>query len=284
MIYDKDLLLESVSAIDVAEALGLPMKYIGNRCYIPCPTHLTELGKEDTNLGNCILHDKGCYCFACSKGVNTINLIRYTTNCSFPKALEFMANLSGDEELFSAENGFNEKINMPLTNSELEFIGLAPKNPQKGFLVNAGEYNETIPNLYSVKSNTLREKPEWIYDEENDEVEEIINLKTEFLFYRKEPGLSMLSLFSENKEAFYSLTMSKALDCYENFVMNKALYSENPFLLRMLQTKADIKNLCKQWDKLIEETNEIIKKLFDGCISHCSQDEDLITRLKSWAK
>ena len=54
MIYDKDLLLESVSAIDVAEALGLPMKFIGNRYYIPCPTHLSELGKEDTNLGNCI--------------------------------------------------------------------------------------------------------------------------------------------------------------------------------------------------------------------------------------
>ena len=229
------------------------------------------------------MHSKGCYCFACAKGVNTINLIRYTTNCSFPKALEFMANIGGNGEFYEASEDGSEKINMPLTNSELEFIGLAPKNHQKGFLVNASEFNEKCPpNMYSMKSNILYTKPEWIYDEENDEVEEIEELKTEYLYFRKESGLSMLNLYSENKEAFYYITMSKALQVYENIQFSKALFSENPFLLRIFQIKANIKSLCKQWDKLTEDINEIILKLYEGCLKHCADDEELLGKLQTW--
>lgn len=85
--YVAEVIRESVSAIDVAQALGLRVD-MHHRC--PCPFH----GGEHNNLR---LYDgsRGYYCFVCHAWGSCIDLVKEVNGCGFMDAARWINDTFG---------------------------------------------------------------------------------------------------------------------------------------------------------------------------------------------
>lgn len=85
----KKSVLESISCLDAAYALGLRTKIKGRYTYVECPFHTSRIGKPDKCIGNCKISDNGknCYCFSCNGSGNAIEMVMAYEGLNFAKQL-----------------------------------------------------------------------------------------------------------------------------------------------------------------------------------------------------
>ena len=144
MRIDKQALLAEANAIDVAKYIGMDVVHRGANYFIPCPGHKKRLGREDTTIGNCVLYPNGYRCMACDPDVthDVFDMVQEFTNCSFPEALQTVAEIYGGEAVFASDdNAPIEKL--PLSQKDLELIGL--KFNGKKFSPTNGSYEHFEP-------------------------------------------------------------------------------------------------------------------------------------------
>ena len=124
MRIDKTALLAEANAVDVARYIGMRVEKKGANYFTLCPGHRKRLGREDTNIGNCVLYENGYRCMACDpdKTHDVFDMVQEFTGCTFPEALQIVAEIYGGGELFASASGYVEKLD--LTPEDLALIGL----------------------------------------------------------------------------------------------------------------------------------------------------------------
>ena len=129
MAYDLDRLKDDADPEDVANALGLEIKYRGTRKEILCPGHFQTLGKEDRRFGNCVLTRKGYHCFACNRSADVFEMGQDVKGCSKMESFEFVANLYGAERYRVKPSSMPAKSKVRLlSKEEKELLGIKPEN------------------------------------------------------------------------------------------------------------------------------------------------------------
>ena len=86
-------LKESVDIISVARALGMNIKASSAERYVsrcPNPHH-----RDSTPSFNLFSNNGGFFCFGCGTHGDAISLIMLVASLSFPKAVQYLANLAG---------------------------------------------------------------------------------------------------------------------------------------------------------------------------------------------
>lgn len=199
-MFDRETLLNEASGLTVAEYLGMEVVKKGSKYYIPCPGHFKRLGKEDYNIGNAVLTDKGYHCYACHKNVNVIDMTMEYTGCTCYEAMKMVADACGGISLFTSD-GIKEKdtTKLPLSTSDLELIGLSPTS--RGL---------SIVNMTD--------------DEEDEDLEEgvivrTVNKNLHYVYQHNEN--SLLNLFKTDPKTYNNLIKTKAKEAmkkYENAI------------------------------------------------------------------
>lgn len=127
-MYDLDLLLEHADSEAVAEAIGLRTERRGKNIYCACPSHKRVLGREDTNVSNCVLTPHGYCCFACGAKGTVYQMVMDYCNVSFKEAVSRVAKITGGD--FRARDGVAVK-KQPLSPEDLALIGMTTTaNPE----------------------------------------------------------------------------------------------------------------------------------------------------------
>ena len=125
-MIERDYLLSEADGFTVAEYLGMEILKRGSRHYILCPGHEKRLGKQDMRMGNAVLTNKGYHCYACNKSVNVIDMTMEYTGCSYPEALNMIADACGGRSIFEIDGNNQPKAKrLPLSPIDLELIGLS---------------------------------------------------------------------------------------------------------------------------------------------------------------
>jgi hypothetical protein len=124
MRIDKDTLLAEANAIEVAEYIGMTVVKKGANHFTLCPGHKNRIGKEDVNIGNCVLYENGYRCLACdpTKTHDVFDMVMEFTGCTFPEALATVAEIYGGASLFASNSPYIEKLTV--TQEDLKLIGL----------------------------------------------------------------------------------------------------------------------------------------------------------------
>ena len=129
-MIDREYLMSEADGFSVAEYLGMEMVKKGSNFCIHCPGHEKRLGRPDTRIGNAVLTNKGYHCYACGKSVNVIDMVMEYTGCSYPDALNTIADACGGVSLFESKTDNKNKQNerLPLSADDLILIGLSPSS------------------------------------------------------------------------------------------------------------------------------------------------------------
>ena len=124
MRIDKESLLAEANAIEVAKYIGMRVEKRGANYFTLCPGHEKRIGKPDLNIGNCVLYENGYRCLACDpdKTHDVFDMVQEFTGCSFPEALQTVAEIYGGESLFASNTQATEKLT--LSSEDLKLIGL----------------------------------------------------------------------------------------------------------------------------------------------------------------
>ena len=117
--YNSDKIYANLTGMDVAEKLQLPIFKKGNRYQILC----TNPEHNDSHIGNCVLNQKGCFCFACGKQTNLESMVMNVLGVDFKEALKILATWAG----IKSEKTVVKDI-PPLTAADYEKIGLYPNS------------------------------------------------------------------------------------------------------------------------------------------------------------
>lgn len=152
-MLDKRSILEESTGMMVAQYFGLDIVSRGSRNYIKCPGHVDRLGREDKNIGNCVLTEKGYHCYSCNKSVDTIGMVREIANCEFADALKILADMCGGEKYFSVDNN-QQEIDVPFKN--VSFLGM--QNPNKCLCIVDVCTDYPDSDIYPLSKYTYQEK------------------------------------------------------------------------------------------------------------------------------
>ena len=153
MRIDKEALLAEANAIEVARYIGMRVEQKGANFFTLCPGHKKRIGKEDTNIGNCVLYENGYRCLACDpdKTHDVFDMVQEFTGCSFPEALQTVAEIYGGESLFASNSPYADKLT--LTSDDLKLIGLR-NSGKKACPINASyRHFEPEEGTFIEKSN-----------------------------------------------------------------------------------------------------------------------------------
>jgi hypothetical protein len=192
IMIDKELLLEEADAITVAEYLGMEMQKKGSNIFICCPGHEKRLGKPDTRISNCVLLEKGYKCFACNKYVGIIDMVIEYTGCTYPEALNMVADACGGVALYDAEGKNMVVDRLPLSMSDLELLGLRPKI-QEYPILNASNCEFEIEDYLCRYSDG------------------------EFLMYEKRFRPSLNKMYRDNRRGYNILIAAKAKEAIAKY-------------------------------------------------------------------
>lgn len=129
-MYDLDLLIEAADPLEIAEAIGMETKRNGKNVYCCCPSHKRVLGREDNNIGNCVLTPHGYHCFACGTSGDVFQMVQDFLGCPFPEAVKKVAIITGGS-FKSFEDG-KKREELPFNAEDLELIGLTTLANHKG--------------------------------------------------------------------------------------------------------------------------------------------------------
>ena len=113
---DKERVRPFASAFDIASALGIETKKSGKTVTMRCinPNH------SDKHMGNCVLYQNGCHCFACGADYDVFGMVRAIRGCSMNDAVKAVAEIC-HIQVTSADMRQSQP---PISSAELELIGL----------------------------------------------------------------------------------------------------------------------------------------------------------------
>lgn len=195
-MIDVEKLVEASDSLDVAESIGLPIKRAGKNIYCECPSHRKILGREDSNISNCVLTPHGYHCFACGASGNVIQMVMDYCNVTFPQALERVSKITGGN--FYVSKGVEDTVKkQPFSAEDLELIGMTSvANPE-------GDAGREILGVsrFRPKSNVFFRRGD------------------EYVIYSSVKRITLNQLFAENKKLYFELIEENAkiaLDKYKN--------------------------------------------------------------------
>lgn len=191
-MFDLDYLNESADSREIAEAIGMETRRKGKYVFCECPSHKKILGREDHNLGNCILTNHGYHCFACGANGSVFDMVMDFKNCSFFEAVKIVAGLTGGD--FTINDEKKEVKRQPFSQDDLELIGLQSfANPKS----NAGK--EVI--------GVSKCRPEsGVFFRKGDE----------YVLYSSTKRITLNQLFAEDEKLYYQLIIDNAQNALED--------------------------------------------------------------------
>lgn len=229
--YDSNRIIEDARPIDVARALGIETKNMGRNTFILCPGHLQRKGRPDRHFGNARLTPHGYVCESCGKTVSVIGMTMEVLNCSYPEALEFVAELNGGKEQYLSPESAPDNIRKfcmkdgnpdlslekirPLGYEQLKQIGLNPEYPSNlvfngfrypiSFFDYVPEFIGSNRGAYAYLDKDNDWKYNWIECDES-----------------KEKEMSLGALYRENYEAYLCMIVRKCLEKVDeiNFLLD----------------------------------------------------------------
>lgn len=191
---DKQQLINEADPLTVAEYIGMNVVRKGSHNFISCPGHKARLGKEDRNISNAVLTDKGYHCFACHETVGLIDMVMEFLNCDFKTAIYLIAEACGGEDRFVSDNKKSKMRRITLSREDLELLGLASPDFSERHIVNASDTEPiTEPHQYSVMTNG------------------------EYIVYSKNSGWSLTKLAQKDCWAYKNLIARKAREAMEKY-------------------------------------------------------------------
>lgn len=192
MYYNVKKLVEETDFVQVLSQLGVPMKQSKDHVLCLCPSHIKNIGKQDTHISNCVIKNNHYTCYACGAYGNIINYVtdyykyELNKNIKFSDICKIIGDMSGGHELYEGEK--NDFV-IDLNEKDLEVIGLTLKSSISN-IINSDKENHKGFHKY---------KTEYI--------------KTEPFYY------NLLNLYNESPKLYNALIQSKALEAikkYEN--------------------------------------------------------------------
>lgn len=228
MGYNKEAIAACANPKSVAQYIGLEMRPSGSNIFIRCPMHEKNLGKTDSNIGNCVLTKRGFHCFACLAHGDVFDMVMAYTGCSYPEALKTVGDACGGADTFldGKKPAYKKKI-FNLSAEDLALIGLSNMNDSE-----ATDNGRLLCNV-SLKKEDETAKTGCIRKGE------------EYVLYEKVERTSLQTLQDTNLRAFYALIERKAgeaADRYKSALKscdsNRTVMYQN--LLVLLQQGAEL--------------------------------------------
>ena len=178
-MYDIDKLIEASNSLDVAEAIGLPIKRSGRNIFCECPSHRKVLGKDDNNISNCVLTPHGYTCFSCGAKGTVLQMVMDYCNVPFPKALDIVAGVTGgnfriSNEIPQKRQPFNAEdldligvtsVANPEGNAGKEIIGVTKIRPDSKVFFRKGDESVLYSSVKRITLNQLFTEDESLYFE-----------------------------------------------------------------------------------------------------------------------
>lgn len=138
---DFQKLIEYADPEMVFRAVGMQMATQNGKTFLLCPGHKITLGREDRNIGSCVITPKGCYCYACARGYDTIQSVAYFLDIDMPTAAKQVAEICGISDFYA--DGTSQLYEYRLLNEkELSLIGLTLKKKGYGAITNLAYFDE----------------------------------------------------------------------------------------------------------------------------------------------
>lgn len=189
MQWKLEELIASADAFDVARSIGMTIVRSGATYY----TNNVE-GRPETRLNHNQLFHDGCKDYTSGASHNTYGMVReYFSKClgrelTHDEICSIIADTCGGADLFIVKKDRKKKSGMPfpLTKSDLELLGLAPKNRYQKEVVSYSDYKDDV-HTEICGDGYAKTKPM--------------------------PPISIYSLYKEDKEAFWWLVKEKLQDC-----------------------------------------------------------------------
>lgn len=155
--YDLEKIYDEINAEMVVKEYGIETFSKGKNTYILCPGHVSRLGKEDVHFGNCILKEKGYYCFACQEYVSIFEMIMELEHCNKFHAIEIAADICGGRELYRVSGaGIKDNKKKSLNMRDLKFIGLCNNSNRAYIPISSIEKDESNDkNLHIMRRSIL---------------------------------------------------------------------------------------------------------------------------------
>lgn len=109
----KDEIKALLPMSDVLQALHIPMATSGKSLMCICPWH------DDQHFGSCFVNHDWIYCHACHESGDIFKVIQTKLAYTFPQALEWAADLIGENVTFSHRD---ERLDIMLSHEDIEFL------------------------------------------------------------------------------------------------------------------------------------------------------------------
>lgn len=206
----KKSVLESISCLDAAYALGLRAKIKGRYTYVECPFHTSRIGKPDKCIGNCKISDNGknCYCFSCNGSGNAIEMVMAYKGLNFCEATDWLAQTCAPELLSDEWKIFTPKKICPYTKEQFDVIGI---------------HTESTPlpvNMVSSKK-TGRENAnygELLYEESLHHQMTGSEKQNGNLLLCTRSQLKIQEIYQEDQKIFYEIIIPKAKAAHKKYM------------------------------------------------------------------
>lgn len=222
--------LNSVSCLDTAYALGLRTKIKGRYTYVECPFHISRIGKPDKCIGNCRISDNGknCYCFSCGGSGNAIEMVMVYEDLNFCEATDWLAQVCAPDLLSDKWKNSISKKACPYTKEQFDVIGI---------------HTESIPfpvNMVSSKK-TDRENlgnGELLYEESLHHQISGSEKWNGNILVCKRSSLKIQDLYKEDQKNFYEIIIPKAKAAHKKYMKmleKTKMLSQNELTILMLE-------------------------------------------------
>ena len=227
-MIDKKMLSAHADAIEIARAIGMELKRKGKTMYCTCPSHKKVLGREDNNIGNCVIDARGYHCFACNSSGNVFDMVMDFRECSFSEAVKIVDGLTDGN--FTLDESKNTKM-QPFTAKDLELIGLSSLANPKG---DAGKEVIGVSESRPLSGTFFRRG-------------------SEYVTYIAVPRITLNQLFVEDETLYYQLIADNAKQYIEKYTQTLQAFTN-----RGSDEFAVVFDLLAENDMLdVEKTTEI---------------------------
>ena len=250
IIYDSAKIKEDVTMKQAAIIAGIPVS--GNM--ILCPSHSDVLGKMDKRNANCQLNKNYFYCHACKASGDLFKMIKdyyrnyFDTKISFEGICKMIVDQMDDPKEYIISSGekegkaIEEEV-FPLDDEILSFIGLKKTVTQ------------TLPEGVASEKHSIPKNKECMKDFDPEDEYSYV--------YGHFSNVTLVSLFREDKEAFWFMVLPKIENALEYLSKNQNAFSKKQYAsLHGKLSKALLSYYGKDEKNQdrIEETTKKIKK------------------------
>ena len=250
-MYDLDLLLEHADSEAVAEAIGLRTERKGKNIYCACPSHKKVLGREDTNISNCVLTPHGYCCFACGAKGTVFQMVMDYCNVSFSQAVSVVAKVTGGD--FKVRGGQVVK-KQPLSPEDLALIGITTTaNPE-------GDAGREIIGVSQYRPQN----------------EVFFRRGDEYVLYSSVKRITLNQLFEEDEEMYYELMKRNA-----EIALNKYRELYDAFNNRGSETFKNIFEIISENGKL---DGQLISEIRNSLLLNAKRIEKILEKLEDRRK